>query len=44
VVVIGSRGRIEIEPRAAMGKDLAVLGMSLYTGRIDAAAAAREFP
>jgi len=30
VVVIGSRGRIEIDPRAAMGRDLAVLGMSLY--------------
>jgi NADPH2:quinone reductase len=30
VVVIGSRGRIEIEPRAAMSKDLAVYGMSLF--------------
>ena len=30
IVVIGSRGRIEIEPRAAMGKDLLVAGMSLF--------------
>jgi NADPH2:quinone reductase len=30
IVVIGSRGRIEVEPRAAMTKDVAVLGMSLY--------------
>jgi len=30
VVVIGSRGRVEIDPRTAMGKDAAILGMSLY--------------
>jgi NADPH2:quinone reductase len=30
IVVIGSRGSIEIEPRAAMGNDLAVLGLSLF--------------
>jgi len=30
IVVIGSRGSISIEPRAAMGKDLQVLGMSLF--------------
>jgi NADPH2:quinone reductase len=29
IVVIGSRGRIEIEPRRAMTRDVAVLGMSL---------------
>jgi NADPH2:quinone reductase len=30
VVVIGSRGRIEIDPRKTMGKDAAVLGMTLF--------------
>jgi len=30
VVVIGSRGRVEIDPRTAMGKDATILGMSLY--------------
>ncbi len=30
IVVVGSRGNIEIEPRAAMTKDLEVLGMSLF--------------
>lgn len=30
VVVIGSRGRVEIDPRTAMGKEAAVLGMTLY--------------
>jgi len=30
VVVVGSRGRIEIDPRATMGKETAVLGMSLF--------------
>jgi NADPH2:quinone reductase len=29
VVVIGSRGTVEIDPRATMGKDAAILGMSL---------------
>src|SRR5439155_18399503 len=29
VVVIGSRGSVEIDPRATMGKDAAILGMSL---------------
>ncbi|HEX8474826.1 MAG TPA: NADPH:quinone reductase [Pyrinomonadaceae bacterium] len=29
VVVIGSRGRVEIDPRAAMSRDAAILGMSL---------------
>ncbi len=30
IVVIGSRGAAAIEPRAAMSKDIAVLGMSLF--------------
>jgi len=30
VVVVGSRGRIEIDPRATMGRDAAVLGMTLF--------------
>lgn len=30
VVVIGSRGRVEIDPRTAMGKEADILGMTLY--------------
>jgi NADPH2:quinone reductase len=30
VVLIGNRGRIEIDPRGAMGRDAAVLGMLLF--------------
>jgi NADPH2:quinone reductase len=30
VVVIGSRGRVEIDPRAAMKQEAAILGMTLY--------------
>src|SRR5688572_16665648 len=30
VVVVGSRGRVEIDPRATMGREGAVLGMSLW--------------
>jgi NADPH:quinone reductase len=30
VVVIGSRGRIEIDPRQTMGKESAILGMALW--------------
>jgi NADPH2:quinone reductase len=30
VVVIGSRGRIEIDPRGVLGKDGAILGMTLF--------------
>ena len=30
VVVIGSRGRVEIDPRQAMGRESSILGMSLY--------------
>ncbi len=29
VVVVGSRGRIEIDPRTTMGRDSAILGMAL---------------
>jgi NADPH2:quinone reductase len=30
IVVIGNRGTIEVNPRAAMNKDAAILGMALY--------------
>ena len=30
VVIIGNRGRVEIDARKAMGKDLSVLGMSMW--------------
>jgi NADPH2:quinone reductase len=30
VVVVGNRGRIEIDPRQTMGKDSSILGMSLW--------------
>ena len=30
VVVIGNRGRVEIDPRKAMGVDGAILGMTLF--------------
>ena len=30
VVVVGSRGRVEIDPRATMGREAAVIGMSLW--------------
>lgn len=30
VIVIGSRGKVEIDPRDAMGRDAAILGMSLF--------------
>jgi NADPH2:quinone reductase len=30
VVVVGSRGRVEIDPRQTMGKDSAILGMTLW--------------
>jgi NADPH2:quinone reductase len=30
VVVIGSRGKVEIDPRATMGRDAAIFGMSLF--------------
>ena len=30
VVVIGSRGRVEIDPRTAMGREASIIGMTLY--------------
>ena len=30
IVVVGNRGRIEIDPRKTMGKDGAILGMALW--------------
>jgi NADPH2:quinone reductase len=30
VVVIGNRGRIEIDPRQTMARDAAILGMTLF--------------
>jgi len=43
IVVVGCRGPATIEPRAAMGKDLDVLGMSLFNApREDLAAIHRE--
>jgi len=30
VVVVGSRGRVEIDPRKAMGKDATILGLTLF--------------
>ena len=30
IVVIGNRGRVEIDPRQAMGRDAAILGMTLF--------------
>jgi NADPH2:quinone reductase len=35
VVVIGNRGTIEIDPRAAMGKDSSILGMTLFNASDD---------
>jgi NADPH2:quinone reductase len=30
VVVVGNRGRVEIDPRQAMGRDAAILGMTIF--------------
>jgi NADPH:quinone reductase len=30
IVIIGTRGRVEIDPRGAMGRDAAILGMTLF--------------
>jgi NADPH2:quinone reductase len=35
VVVIGNRGRVEIDPRKAMGRDAAILGMTLFNATRD---------
>jgi NADPH2:quinone reductase len=39
VVVVGSRGRVEIDPRAAMTRDGAILGMSLWNASLEEQAA-----
>ena len=35
VVVIGNRGRVEIDPRKTMGKDAAILGMTLFNANAE---------
>ena len=35
VVVIGSRGRVEIDPRKTMSRDAAILGMTLFNATRD---------
>jgi NADPH2:quinone reductase len=35
VVVIGNRGRVEIDPRKAMARDAAILGMTLFNAKRD---------
>lgn len=35
VVVVGSRGTVEIDPRATMGRDATILGMSLANASVD---------
>ncbi|MGH9174890.1 MAG: NADPH:quinone reductase, partial [Vicinamibacterales bacterium] len=35
VIVVGNRGRIEIDPRKTMGKDAAILGMALWNTRAE---------
>jgi NADPH2:quinone reductase len=30
IVIVGNRGRVEIDPRQAMGRDAAILGMTLF--------------
>ncbi len=42
IVIVGSRGRIEIEPRKAMTRDLDVLGMSLPNATEDEVAAIHQ--
>jgi NADPH2:quinone reductase len=39
VVVIGSRGRVEIDPRTAMGREASILGMTLYNATAEELAA-----
>lgn len=34
VVIIGSRGRVEIDPRNAMGREATILGMTLYNATV----------
>ena len=43
VVVVGSRGRVEIDPRDAMGKEASIIGMTLFNaneGELDSMHAA----
>jgi NADPH2:quinone reductase len=35
VVVVGNRGRIEIDPRKTMSKDAAIVGMALWNTKPD---------
>lgn len=42
VVVIGSRGRIEIDPRQTMGKESSILGMNYWAGGDSAVADAQR--
>jgi NADPH2:quinone reductase len=35
VIVVGNRGRIEIDPRKTMGKDGAILGMALWNTKAE---------
>jgi NADPH2:quinone reductase len=32
VVIVGNRGRVEIDPRQTMGKESSILGMNLWAG------------
>jgi NADPH2:quinone reductase len=38
VVIVGSRGRVEIDPRQTMGRDLSILGMTLWNATAGEAA------
>src|SRR5262249_48962197 len=42
VVVVGNRGRIEIDPRQTMGKESSILGMNLWAGGDAAVAEAHQ--
>ncbi len=42
VVVVGNRGRIEIDPRQTMGKESSILGMNLWAGGDPAVAEAHR--
>jgi NADPH2:quinone reductase len=35
VVVVGNRGRVEIDPRQTMGRDAAILGMTLMNANAE---------
>jgi NADPH2:quinone reductase len=42
IVIVGNRGRIEIDPRKAMGKEAAVLGMTFWNMKPDELARAHR--